>query len=179
MPDGNDLRFWQALHAVGAIDFSTAIYLTYRLLSERPSLAHALSCRFKWILVDEFQDTSELQVEILKKIYASNQSRFFLVGDPHQSIFGFTGARPSLMPDFANHIQANAGFSLSQNWRSNPQIIAHAGRLRPRTPPMISAGAIARDTTVPEYADVQTTQNAIEDSFLPKITELGNRGPCG
>jgi len=132
--------FWAKLQQGGFVDFATIIYLTYRLITAYPSLARALSCRYRWILVDEFQDTTELQVEILKRIHDAAESIFFLVGDPHQSIFGFAGARPALSDEFANYIGARRDFQLSQNWRSGPPIIAHAEVLRPRVVAMVSAG---------------------------------------
>jgi DNA helicase-2/ATP-dependent DNA helicase PcrA len=166
--------FWNQLGERGAVDFSTLIYLTYRILQEYPSLSHALACRFKWILVDEFQDTSELQVEILKKLHDDGNSRFFLVGDPHQSIFGFAGARPALMHEFSTHIGARTDFQLSQNWRSNPQIIAHAELLRPRTVPMVPAmgGPMAADTSVPQYVHHSSSLTALQDHFLPSLADF-------
>jgi DNA helicase-2/ATP-dependent DNA helicase PcrA len=164
--------FWQRLRAVHAVDFSTLIYLTYRLLQLYPSLSHALACRFKWVLVDEFQDTTELQIEILKTLYDDGNTRFFLVGDPHQSIFGFAGARPTLMPEFAAYVHARSDFHLSQNWRSNPQIIAHAELLRPRHVPMIAAGEMADDTHEPQYIHQPSVIEALQDYFLPALAEL-------
>ncbi len=165
--------FWQKLREAGAIDFATIIYLTNRVLAEFPSLARALSCRFRWILVDEFQDTTDLQVEILKKVHDATESGFFLVGDPHQSIFGFAGARPELSEDFAAHVGARRDFQLSRNWRSNPQIIVQAERLRPRAAPMQSAGEIANDTVQPVYVNTATAIEAIEIHFLPTLEALG------
>lgn len=166
--------FWRRLREIKAVDFSTLIYLTNALLQQFPSLSHALACRFKWILVDEFQDTTELQVEILKKLHDDGNCRFFLVGDPHQSIFGFAGARPALMPEFSDYIHARSDFQLSQNWRSNPQIIAHAELLRPRTTPMVPAenGPMAADTCVPQYVHRASQLDAIQDFFLPVLADL-------
>ena len=165
-------QFWRELADIQAIDFATVIYLTNRLLEHSPSLAHALSCRFRWILVDEFQDTTELQIEILKKIYDASHSNFFLVGDPHQSIFGFAGARPKLVSEFSEYANARTDFQLSENWRSNPQIVAHAELLRPRAVPMRSAGAIAADQREPLYIHRANLFEALEDFFLPALQEL-------
>lgn len=165
--------FWEALRVAHAVDFPTIIYLTNRLLTDFPSLARALSCRFRWLLLDEFQDTTELQIEVLKKIHAANETTFFLVGDPHQSIFGFAGARPALNHEFADHIGARRDFQLSQNWRSNPQIVAHAERLRPRGVSMRSAGEIAADQNDPIYTHSASAFSGIAEHFLPNIRRLG------
>jgi len=164
--------YWGKLQGEGYVDFATIIYLTYRLLTGYPSLARALSCRFRWILVDEFQDTTELQVEILKRIHDAAESRFFLVGDPHQSIYGFAGARPALSEEFAGHIGARRDFQLSQNWRSNPEIVAHAERLRPRTVQMTSAGTAVDFRCEPVYVHSSNPFEAIENYFLPALEEL-------
>jgi DNA helicase-2/ATP-dependent DNA helicase PcrA len=167
------LGFWRALSEARAMDFSTLIYLTNRLLEQFPSLSHALACRFKWVLVDEFQDTTDLQVEILKKLHNDGNTNFFLVGDPHQSIFGFAGAIPELMPEFADYIDARNDFRLSQNWRSNPHIVAQAETLRPRIPPMIASGAMANDHCEPQYIHQATVTDALQDYFLPVLAQLG------
>lgn len=165
--------FWDALRSANAVDFPTIIYLTNRLLADYPSLARALSCRFRWLLLDEFQDTTELQIEVLKRIQGASETTFFLVGDPHQSIFGFAGARPALNNEFARYIGARRDFQLSQNWRSNPQIVNHAERLRPRVIPMRSAGDIAADTCEPIYTHSSSAFEGIAEHFLPELERLG------
>jgi DNA helicase-2/ATP-dependent DNA helicase PcrA len=155
------------------VDFSTLLYLTYRLLNDYPSLSHALACRFDWILVDEFQDTTNLQVEILRKLHDDGNTKFFLVGDPHQSIFGFAGARPHLMPEFATYIGARRDFRLYHNWRSNPQIVAHAELLRPRDIPMVATGQSVINPQGPQYIHVESVTNALQDHFLPGLLDLG------
>jgi len=172
IPRDAALEFWHRLRDVGAMDFSTLIYLTNCLLHQFPSLSHALACRFKWVLVDEFQDTTAIQVEILRKLHMDGNTTFFLVGDSHQSIFGFAGARPELVPEFSNHIGARTDFRLSQNWRSNPQIITHAELLRPRYPPMVATGEMAADTCEPQYVHQASVTEALQDYFLPALTEL-------
>src|SRR5260370_12889129 len=73
-------------------------------LRRRPEILSYVAAKFSWILVDEFQDTTDLQVEILALIAGADSARFLLVGDPHQSIFRFAGARPDLAVDFAKRI---------------------------------------------------------------------------
>ena len=70
-------------------------------MTEYPFITRALASRYAWVLVDEFQDTSALQVEILTLVALHNVTTFFVVGDPYQSIFRFAGARPDLFDVFA------------------------------------------------------------------------------
>jgi DNA helicase-2/ATP-dependent DNA helicase PcrA len=163
--------FWNALERDGFIDFCNIVYWSYVLLAEHPSIAHSLACRFSWILVDEFQDTSALQVEILKLIGGERRTRFFLVGDPYQSIYGFAGARPSLMYEFGEFIKAKRDFHLTGNFRSSSRIIEHAQRLLPRVPPMEAVGDAAGERVVPTHVHATTLLEAIVGSFLPQVDQ--------
>jgi DNA helicase-2/ATP-dependent DNA helicase PcrA len=123
--------------------------------------------------VDEFQDTTGLQVEILRLVAATNVTRFFLVGDPCQSIFGFAGARPSLMHRFASEIGARPVRSLVENYRSSPPVIEHAERLFPRTPAMTASGPAAAYTDLPLHVHADNAVDAIVGTYLPWLDALG------
>ena len=167
------MEFWQRLRLRGFIDFPNIIYYAYRLINEMPSVAYALSCKYAWLLVDEFQDTTALQVEILRKISNVGHTKFFLVGDPYQSIYGFAGARVELMETFGQEIAAKRDFQLLANWRSSKLIIDHAEKLCPRTPQMYGVGKTANDDIKPLYVHTSTAFEGITDFFLPIIEERG------
>ena len=167
------LDFWERLGSESLVDFPNIIYLSYRLMCDWPSIARALACRFAWILVDEFQDTSALQVEILKLIASQGRAKFFLVGDPFQSIFGFAGAHPELMDEFAEWVNARRDFELLVNFRSSAPVIAHAERLFQRDPPMSAGGDSAICTEEPLYIHISSTFDAIVEHFIPVLDELG------
>ena len=164
--------FWRNLKNNHFIDFTNIIYYSYVLILKYPSIAHGLSCRFAWMLVDEFQDTSSLQVEIMKIIASCNRTRFFLVGDPYQSIFSFAGARPSLMKEFAECIGAKQSLSLNGNFRSSPEIIKNAELLIPRLPPMIAKGKSMSFSDKAIYKHTSTTVEAIDNYYLPSLNRL-------
>ncbi|WP_252759597.1 ATP-dependent helicase [Ciceribacter sichuanensis] len=165
--------FWSRASDLGFIDFANIIYKTYCLLRDQPEVVRTVATRFRAFLLDEFQDTTELQIEILKLIYLEHRSRFFIVGDPAQSIFGFTGARPELIDPFAAFIKARTDIVLSSNFRSNPQIVADANRLFKRIPAMTSEGKTRLCTQQTVYHRVNGTFPAITDNFLPLLTDLG------
>ena len=166
-------HFHARCEQLGFIDFSTIIYRSYCLLRDHPDIARSLSARYAWILVDEFQDTTELQIEILKLIYGAGRSHFFTVGDPAQSIYVFTGARPELALPFAAEINARTDLSLTGNYRCSPPIIRHAERLFPRHPPMVSAGEARVYTEEPQYIGSGTTFATLSEEFLPRLAGLG------
>lgn len=167
------LEFWERLRKRHLIDFPNIVYYACKLVRERPSIAHALSCKYAWFLVDEFQDTTALQVEILRRLSQFGHSNFFLVGDPYQSIYGFAGARVELMEDFAEEIGATREFKLLGNFRSTDLIIRDAEKLCPRTPGMEGVGKTAKEAIEPLYVHTSTAFEAITDYFLPVIADLG------
>ena len=167
------LDFWGRLRAEGLLDFSTIVFESYQLLRQHPRIAEGLACKFTWFLVDEFQDTTALQVNIFSLIAASTKTRFFLVGDPAQSIYAFAGADPSVSAAFTASIKARDDFRLTQNFRCGQPIIRHAERLWPRHPPMVAAGAAALINEEPRYRHASTAFAAITEEFLPWLEEKG------
>jgi len=95
-----------------------AMYWAMRILAEYPSLRLAIARRFPELIIDEAQDTSETQVEIVRAL-ADAGVEMVLVGDPRQSIYGFNGARPDLFLDFAKRWPE---IKLTLNFRSSQRI---------------------------------------------------------
>ena len=164
--------YWKRIRQAGFIDFANIIYYSYVLLQKRPEILSYVSAKFAWILVDEFQDTSDLQVESLSLIAAGGRTRFLLVGDPCQSIFRFAGAQPDLADDFAARIGARTDMQLSGNFRSSSPIIAHANILYPRTPPMEALGCANKYTNTPIWQHGNSAFDVITDYFLPTLEGL-------
>lgn len=165
-------NYWQRCEELGFIDFANIIYKSYCLLRDQPLITKSLATRFKSFLIDEFQDTTDVQIAILKLVHKEKKSKFFLVGDPFQSIFGFAGARPELVDPFAVDLGASTDLTLSANFRSNPPIVEHAERLFPRNPAMTSEGKNKTDVQMPKYTWGDTL-NAITDEFLPCLEARG------
>lgn len=165
--------YWTRIREAGFIDFANIIYYSLVLLQKRPEILSYVASKFAWILVDEFQDTTDLQVEILSLIAKEGRTRFILVGDPIQSIFRFAGARPDLADEFAARIGARTDITLSGNFRSSKPIVAQANRLFPRTPPMTAVGEARKFTEEPAFRHGASTFEAITDYFLPALESLG------
>ena len=164
--------YWKRIRAAGFVDFANIIYYAYLLLKKRPEILSYVSAKFAWILVDEFQDTTGLQVEILSLIADVGRTRFLLVGDPCQSIFRFAGARPDLADEFAERIGARTDLQLSGNFRSSPPVIAHANILYPRIPPMKAVGRAKKYANEPVWQSGKTAFEVITDYFLPALEGL-------
>ena len=172
VPKEAALAFWYELQIHGYIDFCNIVYHSYLLVSQNPSIAHNLSCRFAYILIDEFQDTSSLQVELLCLIHNVGHTKFFLVGDPEQSIYSFAGAERDLMNDFSQVIEAK-GFPVSGNFRATQPLVDSAERLISRQPPMISVSNKPAFYPSVFYEHVQDNFTAMTDFFLPFLDANG------
>ncbi len=110
------------------IDFEDMLIMTYDLLSQREDIRCALENKYRYILVDEFQDINFLQYEVIKMI-AGKDANLTIVGDDDQSIYRFRGAKPEIMLGFKNDYPKASVVILDINFRSTIQIVAAAKKL--------------------------------------------------
>ena len=112
----------------GVVDFAELLLRTYELLSRNQPLCAHYQARFRHILVDEFQDTNDLQYKWLK-LMAGRQSTIFAVGDDDQSIYAFRGANVGNMLAFEREFDVQNLIKLEQNYRSHGHILDTANML--------------------------------------------------
>jgi DNA helicase-2/ATP-dependent DNA helicase PcrA len=106
------------------LDFDDLLLETYRLLNQHEEIRSRYVERFTHILVDEFQDTNPIQLEILKSMSkATLGSSFWVTGDDYQSIYSFTGASVGNILNFGKTFEGARIFILNLNYRSTPQIL--------------------------------------------------------
>jgi DNA helicase-2/ATP-dependent DNA helicase PcrA len=113
----------------GAMDFDDLLYQMHRLLDENPEgVLEKYRERFRYILVDEFQDTNQLQYAIIHKlvVYPGSERNICVVGDDAQSIYAFRGATIQNILDFEKEFPDIAVFKLEQNYRSTNYIVQAA-----------------------------------------------------
>ncbi|HUG49266.1 MAG TPA: ATP-dependent DNA helicase, partial [Candidatus Limnocylindria bacterium] len=121
-------RYGALLADRGLIDHSDQVLLCLRLLRERPQVRHALSQRFRYLLVDEFQDTNPAQLQLVLSL-SGQAGNVSVVGDDDQAIYAFRGAATSNLRAFS---EANPGLRrvvLRRNYRSLRPIIEASQRL--------------------------------------------------
>ena len=106
----------------GVVDFAELLLRCYELLGKNPSLLEHYRERFKFILVDEFQDTNRLQYQWIR-LLASGGAAMFAVGDDDQSIYKFRGAEVGNMRDFQRDFAGHNVIKLEQNYRSQGNIL--------------------------------------------------------
>ena len=117
----------QALRANGQMDYDDQMVYARRLLLRYPEVLDALRSRYRWLCVDEAQDTSRIQHDILE-LLAGKGGNLFLVGDEDQSIYGFRAAEPSALLHFEEAHPGARVLLMETNYRSTPQIVAAADR---------------------------------------------------
>jgi DNA helicase II / ATP-dependent DNA helicase PcrA len=111
------------------VDFDDLLCLPYRLLSQDEGLLHYYQDRFRYVLVDEFQDSSKVMVELVK-LLSGNHRNVWVAGDDDQSIHGFRGARADTFIEFEKHCNGSLRtVAMNQNYRSSGNIIAMANKV--------------------------------------------------
>jgi DNA helicase-4 len=104
------------------MDFNDMIIKTISLFKNRPEIAEMYREKFKHILVDEFQDVNNLQVDLLK-LLLTPENTLFCVGDDWQSIYGFRGSNLDYIVNFKDHFKNAEIVTLSMNYRSTEHIV--------------------------------------------------------
>lgn len=110
------------------IDYDDQIYLTIEMLEARPNLLKNLRERFRYILVDEFQDTNPMQSKLVD-LLAGTSENIMVVGDDDQSIYGWRGATLANILNFKKRYPKAAEITLIENYRSTQAILDSAYRL--------------------------------------------------
>ena len=110
------------------VDFDDLLMLTHKILSSNDDLRKETSNRYKYIMVDEYQDTNELQFQLLE-LLSSEHNNLCVVGDDDQSIYGWRGANIRNILEFANNFKVCKTVKLETNYRSTEPILKAANTL--------------------------------------------------
>ncbi|MCD7735850.1 MAG: ATP-dependent helicase, partial [Lachnospiraceae bacterium] len=121
-------RYEEQHRQQGLLDFDDMLTYTWELLTKREDILRGWQQRWRYILVDEFQDINLLQYEILR-LLAAPQNNLFIVGDDDQSIYRFRGARPEIMLNFPKDFPQSQTILLDKNFRSVRTVIDGAAQV--------------------------------------------------
>ena len=110
------------LHFYNAVDFDDILFLCVELFRNNPEVAKKYSEKFKYIMIDEYQDTNGLQFEMVRAL-TSTHSNICVVGDDDQSIYAFRGADISNILNFEKIYQGTTVIKLEKNYRSIGKIL--------------------------------------------------------
>lgn len=110
------------LHGRRKIDFDDMLVFCHELFSQRKDILSAWQNKFRYILIDEFQDINAAQYNVVKML-ALEENNLFVVGDDDQSIYGFRGASPEIMLNFEKDYPGCPKILLNVNYRSQANIV--------------------------------------------------------
>lgn len=153
-------KYQNRMEEMYALDFDDILLRLKGLLEENEDCRRRVQKLFKYILIDEFQDTNKIQYEIIKLIYSS-KSKLIVVGDVDQSIYAFRGSSPELMLKLKNDFSKIKTFYLMENYRSTPEIVQFADDIIRKNPsehrkPLVAKNKKGNNVKVVEcYDDIQ------------------------
>ena len=127
-------RYNRELHALNAMDFDDLLVQAVRLLNEHQDVRDKWRARYSQMMVDEFQDTNRLQLDLVTLLAAGDPPNVCVVGDDDQSIYGWRGAEVSNILEFEKHFPNPKIIRLEQNYRSTNPILTTANRLIKNNP---------------------------------------------
>ncbi len=134
------IRYDAVLKQAGAIDFDDLLLYTVKLLETNPEIRNELAMRWRYMMIDEYQDTNSVQFRLTSLLAAApaplpgmegepGSPNICVVGDPDQAIYGWRGADISNILDFEEHFPGAKSILLGENFRSSAFILGAADRL--------------------------------------------------
>jgi DNA helicase-2/ATP-dependent DNA helicase PcrA len=176
---GNIYRTYQhRLKQFDAMDFDDLLVNMYILLRDFPDLLYKYQHKFRYILVDEYQDTNYVQYQIIKKLAAAHEN-ICVVGDDAQSIYSFRGANINNILNFKNDYPSFQIFKLEQNYRSTKNIIQAANSIiqnnKKQIPKIIWTANHAGDK-IKVIQAIDDTEEAV--AVASSIVEKKNTNDC-
>jgi len=158
------------------LDFNDMISRSISLFQNHADIANIYKEKFQYILVDEFQDVNNLQVELIK-LLLTEQTQLFCVGDDWQSIYGFRGSNVSYIVEFEHHFANAKTIKLNLNYRSTQNIVGASNEVIKHNKFKIDKDLIASKKS--EHKIVVFSGNSEEENVqfcLDKVRELLKEG---
>jgi DNA helicase-2/ATP-dependent DNA helicase PcrA len=149
----------------GAMDFDDLLFLMYRLLKEFPEALIKYQSKFRYILIDEYQDTNPAQYEIIKLLAAQHEN-ICVVGDDAQSIYSFRGATIQNILQFQKDYDDVSIIKLEQNYRSTQNILKVANEVIANNKGQIPKALWTENSTGEKIKLVRTMTDNDEGKFV-------------
>ncbi len=164
-------RFHHEMNRFGKIDFDDMMVMCYELLNKRPDILKSCRNIFKYIMVDEFQDSNKIQYEIFK-LLAKPLENVFVVGDDDQSVYGFRGARPEIMFLFEKDFKNTRKYYLVDNYRCDRIITGVSSKLIADNKKRFDKKLVSKKTEEGKYEIVSTTDvNSENEAIIANVRE--------
>lgn len=171
-------RYWERCRQSNAMDFDDLLVYTFLLFQEHPEIRKRYASQFRYVLVDEYQDTNFAQHRIVMQLTEENQ-RVCVVGDDAQSIYSFRGANIENILKFTQVYKGVKLFKLEQNYRSTQSIVRAANSLIAKNHEQIRKEVYSRNSEGEPIGVFQAYSDVEEGEIVAnKITQLRYRENC-
>ena len=121
-------RYKELLKQQNCLDYGSILYFCEELLRERPRVSKQLRTVYRYVCVDEFQDTNVAQYRVLRALAPDKDANVFIVGDDDQVIYQWNGASPTRVRELEQHYDLTT-IQLPENYRCPPEVVALANAL--------------------------------------------------
>ncbi|ASM38404.1 MAG: UvrD-helicase domain-containing protein [Campylobacter sputorum] len=169
-------RYENYLKDNNLVDFDDLLMLTYKILDSDDKLANEISQRYQYIMVDEYQDTNDLQLKLLQKL-CKTHNNICVVGDDDQSIYGWRGTKIENILNFKDQFDNVKIVKLEQNYRSTASILKAANELIEHNRNRLGKKLISTKQEGNDITIFNCDDESVESSKITtKIKELLNSG---
>jgi len=159
------------------LDFDDLIILAIKLLNEHTDVKERYQNKFKYIMVDEFQDVNSLQVKLLD-LLISPETQLFCVGDDWQSIYGFRGSNVDYIVNFEKHYPTAEVHKLDMNYRSTQTIVGASNEVIKNNKNQIAKDVSALKQTPSKIQIYRAKRSELDgvEFLVEKVQDLYNKG---
>ena len=180
MPAIRDIyrRYWERCRQSNAMDFDDLLVYTFLLFRDYPQIRIKYASQFRYVLVDEYQDTNYAQHSIVLQLTRENQ-KVCVVGDDAQSIYSFRGANIEKILKFTQIYNGAKLFKLEQNYRSTQTIVSAANSLISKNHEQIRKEVFSENSLGESIGVFQAYSDVEEGEIVAnKIVQLRYREHC-
>ena len=161
-------EYSKRLKALNAVDFTDLLLYSLELLEKHPNIAEQLSEKYKYIVVDEYQDTNKAQYKIIYNL-SKNHRHLAVVGDEDQSIYSWRGATIENIQMFRRDFPEHEIVKLEQNYRSTQIILHAANKVIEKNPNRIGKNLWTNNNAEIPIKIVEVDNPKEEASFISKV----------
>jgi len=169
------IRLWRAYDEVktesAVMDFTDVLAVTVGMFAMHPELLREVHRTYRWFTVDEYQDVSPLQWDLLQR-WRGSSDEVCVVGDANQTIYSFAGASPNYLLEFGTQFDDATRVVLTRCYRSTPQIVAMANTVMATAPTFLELRSQRPDgiqPSVTEYSDDRAEVAGIADQIADAL----------
>ena len=152
------------------LDFGDMLCIVYNLLKNKPSVLNSYQEKFKFIIVDEFQDTNYIQLQIVNLI-AKKHGHITVVGDDDQSIYRFRGAHLTNISEFKKTFPNFVEKTLEHNYRSTKKIVATANTLIEHSPERTTKQLFTNNPDGDNIPLIETPNDTAQANYILELTK--------